>query len=32
MSSINGGPDYAIDSGRPIPAEWRSFSLDTVNA
>jgi hypothetical protein len=28
----DGGPDYAIESGRPIPAEWRTFSLDTRNA
>jgi N-acetyl-anhydromuramyl-L-alanine amidase AmpD len=24
----DGRPDYAIDSGRPIPEEWRTFSLD----
>lgn len=24
----DGGPDYAIESGRPIPEEWRTFSLD----
>lgn len=28
----DGGPDYAIDSGRPIPADWRTFKLDTRNA
>jgi hypothetical protein len=29
LDMSDGGPDYAIDSGRSIPAEWRTFSLDT---
>jgi N-acetyl-anhydromuramyl-L-alanine amidase AmpD len=28
----DGGSDYAIDSGRPIPADWRTFKLDPRNA
>jgi N-acetyl-anhydromuramyl-L-alanine amidase AmpD len=32
LGMSDGGPDYAIESGRPIPDEWRTFSLDTRNA
>ncbi len=24
----DGGPEYAIDTGRPIPDSWRSFDLN----
>jgi hypothetical protein len=32
LGMSDGGPDYAIDSGRPIPAEWRTYKLETRNA
>jgi N-acetyl-anhydromuramyl-L-alanine amidase AmpD len=32
LGMSDGGPDYAIESGRPIPADWRTFKLDTRNA
>jgi hypothetical protein len=32
LGMSDGGPDYAIETGRPIPTEWRTFSLDTRNA
>lgn len=28
----DGGPAYAIGSGRPIPAEWRTYTLDNRKA
>ena len=32
LGMSDGGPDYAIGTGRPIPADWRTFSPDTRNA
>jgi N-acetyl-anhydromuramyl-L-alanine amidase AmpD len=32
LGMSDGGPDYAIDTGRPIPDEWRTYTLETSNA
>jgi N-acetyl-anhydromuramyl-L-alanine amidase AmpD len=32
IGMTDGGPHYAVDSGRPIPDDWRTYKLDTRNA